>query len=194
MRPQPLGKRVGRAIWEEIHGLTALQINEHCAIGVAFPQSEIVHPKHPGRGQDRPRQPAQPAQERVAAHGQVPRVAETHAGPAPERHTKGAQALGEPQGTSGPRSRHRGQPFGEDTAPAVGVLAKPFPHPELSAYAIISPGEVGEGTPVRTVNTPRRDGTERTRRRCLSRVHRESNLACRLIDLTGVEVHSGGIG
>ena len=37
MRVQPLGKRVGRAIWEEIHRLTALRINEHGAIGVAFP-------------------------------------------------------------------------------------------------------------------------------------------------------------
>ena len=65
------------------HRLPALQIDEHRAVGVAFVQGEIVHPQHSGRGQNGPRQPAQPAQQGVPAHGEVPLVAQTHPGRAP---------------------------------------------------------------------------------------------------------------
>ena len=39
MRAEPLGHRLGRPIREQGHGMVAFQINEHRAIGLAFPQS-----------------------------------------------------------------------------------------------------------------------------------------------------------
>ena len=184
MLPQPLGHGVGRAIGEEIHGLAALQINEHRAIRVAFPQGEIVHPPHPGRGEDRPRQPAQPTQPGVTAHGEVPRAAELHPGPAPERQTQGNQALGEPQGAPGPGGRDGGQPFGADPARTGAMAAKPLADAQLEAHAIRRPGQVGQRPCIVAVDTPCREGAERTGHAGRRRAHLQGDLRRGVIDMT----------
>ena len=71
--PQPLRDRLGGPLWEQGHGLVALQDR---AIGVPFPQGEIVHPQHGGRGERRGRVPTEQAQERVPAHGEAPTLAD----------------------------------------------------------------------------------------------------------------------
>lgn len=43
---EPLRQGGGGAIREQRHGLPALQSDQHRAIGLAFPQGEIVHPEH----------------------------------------------------------------------------------------------------------------------------------------------------
>ena len=61
MFPEPLGQRLGGAIREERDRLAALQIDQHRAIGLAFPHREIVHTEHGGSCQRRNRQPAEHA-------------------------------------------------------------------------------------------------------------------------------------
>ena len=75
---EPLRHGVSGALGQECHGLVALQINQHGAIGLAFAQGEIVHTKH---GRDDVRwdgEPAQQTQQGIPAHRQVPALAEAH--------------------------------------------------------------------------------------------------------------------
>ena len=131
MLSEPLGEGLGRAIGEQGHGLAALQIHQDRAIGVPFPQGEIVHPQHGGCGKRRGGLPAQLPQQGILAHGQGPGVAEAHPGRPPKSDAKGGQALGQPQRAPGPGGRHGGQAFGEDTARALAIRAEPLAHAEL---------------------------------------------------------------
>ena len=126
MLPEPLCQGRRRAFWQERHGLAALQVDQDRAISVPFPQGEIIHSKHPGRGERRGRLLAEHAQQGVAAHHHVPRVAELHPSVPPKRPAEGDQALSEPQRAPRPGGRDGGQPFGEDTAAAAAIAAKPL--------------------------------------------------------------------
>ena len=97
---------------------------------------------------------------------------------APQGHAEGAQALGQPQGAPSPGSGHRGQAFGEDTATAGAIAAKPLADAELEAHAIMRPGQVGQGALIVTVDAPRWGGAQRTGRRGLRRAHAQGDL-CR---------------
>jgi hypothetical protein len=68
MRSEPLGQALGCAIREERDRGAALQINQHGAIPLAFPQGEVIHTEYPGRGERRGRLLAEQAQQGVAAH------------------------------------------------------------------------------------------------------------------------------
>ena len=105
--PEPLRHGLGGAIREERHGLAALQIDQDRAIRVAFPQGEIIHPEHRGRGQRRDRLPAEQAQQGVPAHRQVPRVAEAHPGLAPQAPRRGRRGAGRAAACAAPRGRPR---------------------------------------------------------------------------------------
>ena len=70
MLPEPLRQGLGRAIRQESHRLAALQIDQDRAIGLAFPQGEIVHPEHGGGGRDGTGSLTEHAQQGVAAYGQ----------------------------------------------------------------------------------------------------------------------------
>ena len=74
--PEPPRQGLGRAIGEECDRLAALEIDEYCAEGVAFPHRKIVHAEHSGTGQRRDRQPAEHAQEGATAHGPAQAPAE----------------------------------------------------------------------------------------------------------------------
>jgi hypothetical protein len=102
--------------------------------------------------------PTQQAQQGVATHRQVPLLAEVPPGRTPQGHTERDEALGEPQGASGPGGRHRGQAFGEDATAAGAIAATPLAHPELEAHTIRCPGQVGQGARIVTVETLRRGG------------------------------------
>jgi hypothetical protein len=52
---EPLRHRRGRPSREQCHGLAARQINEHGALGLAFPQREVIHAEDRGRGERRSR-------------------------------------------------------------------------------------------------------------------------------------------
>jgi hypothetical protein len=84
MLPEPLRQGLGRALRQQGHRLPEFQVHQDGAIRVAFPQGEIVHTEDLGCGKRRGRLPAQPPQQGVAAHGQVPHVAEVHPSRPPE--------------------------------------------------------------------------------------------------------------
>ena len=94
--PEPLRHCFGGPIWEQGHGLPALQVHEDRAIGVPFPQGKIVHPEDRRGRVCRDGQPAEQAQQRVPAHGQTPALAQADARLAPQGEAHSDQALGEP--------------------------------------------------------------------------------------------------
>src|SRR6266851_8758869 len=194
MRLEPLRHRHGRALWQEGDGLAALQVDEERAIGVAFPQRPVIHAQHPGRGGLWLWLPAQQAQERVPTHPHVPRVTEAYPGFPAQRHAEGEEALGQPQGAARPGGRHRGQTLGEDAARTGTFVAKPFADPQLEGNPILRPGQVCQGAPVVTMDTPRWSGTERTGRTDLGRLHAQGDLRGSIIDLAGLEAQRGRIG
>ena len=103
MLPEPLRQGLRGALWQERHGLAALQVHQDRAIGVPFPQGEVIHPQHPGRGERRGRLLAEHAQQGVAAHHQVPRVAELHPSVPPKRHCRGRSGAGRAAACAAPR-------------------------------------------------------------------------------------------
>jgi len=191
--PQPLRHRRGGALREQGHRLTALEVDQDGAVGLALPQGEIVHPEHPGRGERRGRLPAEQAQERVPAHPHVPRVTEAPPGLPAQRHTEGDEALGQPQGAARPGGRHRGQALGEDAARTGTMAAQPCADPQLKGDSRLRPGQVCQGAPIVTMDAPRGSGAERTGRADLGRRHAQGDLRGRLIDLAGLHVQQGRI-
>ena len=98
---EPLGQGRCGAIREERHGLAALQIDQDGAIGVPFPEGEVVHTSTVGGGDDGV-DCNRPWEQGVAAHREVPGVAEAHPSRPAERHAEGDKAPGEPQGAPCP--------------------------------------------------------------------------------------------
>src|SRR6266446_2188525 len=194
MRLEPLRHRHGRALWQEGDGLAALQVDEDRAVGVAFAQRPVIHAQHPGRRGVRLRLPTEQAQERVPADSQVPRVAEAYPGFPAQRHAERDEALGQPQGAARPGSRDGGQAFGEDAARTGTFVAQPCADPQLEGHPILRPGQVCQGAPVVTMDTPRWSGTERTGRTDLGRLHAQGDLRRGVIDLTRLEAQRGRIG
>jgi len=78
MLPEPLRHGVGRALGQERHGVVTLLIDQDGARGLAFPQGEIIHPKHGRGGVRRDGELAQPPQQGIPAHCQAPALAEAH--------------------------------------------------------------------------------------------------------------------
>jgi hypothetical protein len=171
MLPEPLRHGLGRPIREECDRLVAFQIHEDGAIGVPFPQGEIVHPEHPGRGHTGQRQLPEQAQEGVTAHHHVPLVAQLHPGCAPQSYAEGAQAVGQPQGAPGPGSGHGGQAFSEDPTRTSAIVSKPLADAQLEGHPILRPGQVCQGAPRITMDAPRWRGAPRTGRAGLRRLH-----------------------
>ena len=60
---EPMGQGLRGAIGEQRHRPMALEIDQDRAIGLAFPQREIVHAEDGGTREGRDRQPAEHAQE-----------------------------------------------------------------------------------------------------------------------------------
>jgi hypothetical protein len=138
---EPLRDGVGGTIREERDRGAALQIDQPRAIRLAFAQGAIIHAEDGGRGKRRGRLPAEQAQQRVPAPPLVPWVAEAH----PSRPAEGHEALGEPQGTPGPRGGDRGEPFGQDAAVTAAMAAKPLADAQLEAHAILYPRQISQG-------------------------------------------------
>jgi hypothetical protein len=193
MRPEPLRDRLGRPIWEQRHRLPTLQVYQDGAVGLAFPEGEVVHTQHSGCGERRRGLPAQSAEQGVAAHREVPGVAEAHPRFPAQRHTEGEEALGQPQGAARPGGRHRGQALGEDTAAASTIAAKPLADPQLEGHAILRPGQVRQGAPIITMDASRWGGAQRTGGAGLRRVQAQGDLRRGVVDVTHLKAQERGI-
>src|SRR6266446_9837175 len=76
---------------------------------------------------------------------------------------------------------------------AGAIAAEPLADVELEAHAVRGPRQIGQGSFVTAVDTPRRYGTQRTGHARLRRVHQEGNLRRRGVDVTGGEAQRGRI-
>jgi len=147
--------RLDRPLWEQRHRLATLQVHQDCAVGLAFAQGEIVHAKDGGGEERRGGLPTQQAEQGIAAHHQSPLVAEMHPGLAPQRHTKGHEALSEPQRAPGPGGGYGGQAFREDTTRTGAIVAKSLADAQLEGHPILRPRQVRQGAPIVTMDAPR---------------------------------------
>ena len=193
MLPEPLGHGVRGAIRQQGHGLAALQINEHGARGLAFPQGKIIHTEHSGGGAGRDGLPAKQAQQGVAAQHHVPRVAELHPSLPPKRPAEGDEALHEPQRAPRPGGSHRGQPFGEDTTLTGAIAAQPLADAPLQGHPILGPGQVRQGAPIVTMDASGWGGAQRTGCVGLRRLHAQGDLRRGIVDVPRLEAQRGGI-
>jgi len=126
-------------------------------------------------------------QQGVPAPHQIPLVAQTHTGLAPQRHAEGDEALGQPQRAARPGGGDGRQAFREDAAAAAAIAAKPFADPQLEAHPILRPGQVRQGAPIVTMDAPRWSGAERTGRADLGRLHAQGDLRRGGVNVTRVE-------
>ena len=110
-----------------------------------------------------------------------------------ERHAEGDQALSEPQRAPRPGGRDGGQPFGEDTAAAVAITAKPLADTQLEAHPILRPGQVRQGAPVVTMDAPGWGGAQRTGCAGLRRLHAQGDLRRGVVDVTCLKAQERGI-
>ena len=132
---EPLGDSLSGTIRQECHGLPALQVHQDRAIGVPFPQGEIVYPEHPGCGQRQ-------RQLRAGAGGCSGSLPGPTGGQAAPRLSPPGPRRGRPSGgrrVRRPGGGHRRQPFGEDAAVAAAIAAKPLADAELKAHAVMRP-------------------------------------------------------
>ena len=111
----------------------------------------------------------------------------------PERHAEGDQALGQPQGAPGPGSGDGGQAFGEDTAMAGAIAAKPLADTQLEAHPILRPGQVRQGAPIVTMDASRWSGAQRTGGAGLRRLHAQGDLRRGIVDVTRLKAQARGI-
>ncbi len=173
MSLEPLGDGLGVPLRQESNGLAAFEINAHRAIRLAFAERELVHPKDRGGGSLWLSELAQDAQPRVPTPRHVPGVAQQHAGPPPERQTKGDQALDKPPRPPGPRRGHRREPFREEAAPTGKVCTKPLADTSLQAHTIGCPRQIGERAAVAAMDARGRHSADRTRHNSLGGGHRD---------------------
>jgi hypothetical protein len=87
-------------------------------------------------------------------------------------------------GAPGPGRSDRGQPFGEDAAYAVAIVAEPLAHAERSPHAIVRPGQISKSALVVAMDARCRGGAHRTMCPGLGRAHGEGDLAQGVIEYT----------
>ena len=109
------------------------------------------------------------------------------------RHTEGHEALGEPQGTPGPRGGDRGEPFGKDAAVTVAIAAKPLADAQLQPHTVLRPGQVRQGAPVVTMDASGWGGAQRTGGVGLRRLHAQGDLRRGVVDVTRLKAQARGI-
>jgi hypothetical protein len=173
MALEPRGDGLGVPLRQERDGLAAFELNAHRAIRLAVAAREIVHPKARGGGSLWPSDLAPDAQPRVPTHRHVPGVAQQHAGPPPERPTKGDQALDEPPRPPGPRCGHRREPFRDDAAPPGKGCTKPLADTSLQAHTLRGPRQIGQRAGVAALEARGRHSADRTRHNGRGGGHRD---------------------
>ncbi len=194
MLPQPLRHGRRGAVRQQGDRLAAFQVHEDRPVDVAFAQRPIIHTQYArGRGL-RLRLAAQQPQERIAAHGEVPRLAEAHTGFAAQRDAQRDQALGQPEGPACPGGHDSRQALSEDLTWAVTIAAKPLTHPQLQLHAILRPRQVGQGPCVGTMDAPGWGGAPRAGRAGLRRLHPQGELRDGLIGLVRLQVQQDRLG
>lgn len=88
MGPEPGGKRVSRAVGQEIKRPMALQVHQQGAIGAPATHGPIVHAKDGGRRHGRIRQLADKAQQGIGAGEEMERGPQPRPGLAAQRKPK----------------------------------------------------------------------------------------------------------
>jgi hypothetical protein len=131
MRSQPLRTGDVRAVWQQIDHAMARKVEEDGSVGRAAPEGEVVDAEHlhvPSRWQ---RNPAQGAQDCIAAaaHRSSTQVAqEPTARAPPEQESDQLDELSQPNGAPRIGEHDPGEALRDDGTRACGVVAEEAPH------------------------------------------------------------------
>jgi len=153
VRPQPLGQGLCLAVGQQGDRLAALEIDQPRAIRLAFAQGEIVDTQDGGGSARRDRQPAEQAQQRVPAHGDVELLAQPHASSPAQRPGQRRQACRQPCRPPGPGGGHIRQALRADLTGARRVVTEKLPYAELPRDTPSPSGQIRQRTLVAAVDT-----------------------------------------
>ena len=170
--PEPQSEGLGRASREERDRVAALQIDQHGAVCLAYPQRAVIHPQDRRQRERRGQRPPEQAQQRVPLPPPPP-------------------PLGHP--SPGPGSRHGRQPFGADAATAAGIAAQPCADPQLEVHTGLRPQQISQRALIVTVDMMRRGGAQRTRCRSLGRAHAQGELCRGVINRPRLKAQERGL-
>jgi hypothetical protein len=157
---QPLGNRVGFAVWQQIHHLVTLQIHDDGAVAMAFAPRPVINADGPNHSRFLGFGPADQPEQGVAVgrHGEALRQA--CAGLTAQSQPKVALDLAQAPGAT--RSGgDGGQAFGEDPPGALGGGAAKAARLDPDQHGPPLPGQIGEGPEVPAVDPARGVTTDR---------------------------------
>lgn len=190
---EPVGQGLGGAIGEERHRPVALQINQDCAIGLAFPHGEIVDAEDRGTDEGRDWEPAEHAQEGATTDGHAQATAEPYARCPAQGDGDGGQPVEEALGPPSPGGCHTRQPLRKNAARTTAIGAEKLPDAQLQHDTVVSPREIGDGPPIAAMDMPRGKPAHRTVHPHLRGLYLECHLRGGSVHLPRLEMQSTSI-
>jgi hypothetical protein len=166
---EPVGKRCGGAIRQEIDHGAALDVDEDRPIGVPFAARPIIDAQNTWRRWIARWGAANQADERVTTGGVIQLIAEALAGRTTERDADRPLLLRHASGASGPRHRDLREAFGKNGPQTVRSRTEAFAHMQLEPDGHIRPRQIEQRTRIGAMDTPRGGLTARTGRCRLGR-------------------------
>ena len=153
MRSQPLRERVRRAVRQDIDRTTLVQVNQYRAIGLSFPESEIINAKVLGCWCLLIGGLAHDAEQSIAAGWVIHVCGQARSRSAAKGLSETALPTREAGRAPCPRSTNTGQTFGKNAASTDGSGAEPFARRQMKTHCEIGPGQIGKCPCVAAVHT-----------------------------------------
>jgi hypothetical protein len=189
---KPLFDDTGRALRQEVEHRMSFEIDDQCAVGVAFAPCPVVNPDDGGSRRCRSRRSASQAKQGICAGG--------HAGAGGSAGTrfaamlKGKMALilSKAVGALSEGGNDGGETLSEDGARANGIVADEFADEKAEANGNTCPGSISNGARVAAMEARRGLGAEGTGSSGLAWVERDGNRGCIGVEVDYLQLSSSG--
>ena len=132
-----------RALGQHVQDPMIFKIDEDGPITLSPPPRPLIHAEDLRSGGHRHRGCLHQPEKGVGTGPPLAAGREPGACLATEGKAEGAEVLGEPQRPSRPWGGHGGQAFRKNLAMARGIVTEKLPHPQLEAYMIGAPRQIG---------------------------------------------------
>jgi len=180
-----------RSIGQEIDRAAPFQVDEDGAVAVSAPEGEIIDAEDARRGPLLRVGMLQMPQQGIRAEAKTEAAGDRSGGFPSNQIGQFSQGVQEARRLSGVALRDVWQWFGEDTAPAVAVIAEELATGDLDAHRVALPREIQQGAWVTRVDSLSGVTTEGAVRRGGRGAHREDDDAG--ADANGVERHASRV-
>ncbi len=183
MLREPGGHALRRALGQQVKHPMILQIDQDGPVALPAPPGPLIDPKHLRGGAIKCRGCLHEPQQGGWTGPQPQPSSETRTGLSAKSHAKGEQELGKPSRATRPRGRHGEQALRENLARARRIVTEKLAHPQLQAYGVGAPRQIGEGSCVLAVDPRGLYVAERAGDTGLGRGHVERDLGGGIIDV-----------